>query len=102
MKKKKSKSISELIKPKYIPIIVAAALILVGIALYQYGGIMLNLIVLGIIIGAAPYALTSYFEYSRIKAIEDQLPVFLLDLAESQKVGLTLHESLRQAAKTES
>jgi flagellar protein FlaJ len=45
--------------------------------------------------------LLSYFEYSRIKAIEDQLPVFLLDLAESQKVGLTLHESLRQAAKTD-
>jgi flagellar protein FlaJ len=101
MKKKKSKSITEMIKPKYIPIIVAAALILIGIALYQYGGIMLNLIVLGVIIGITPWALLSYFEYSRIKAIEDQLPVFLLDLAESQKVGLTLHESLRQAAKTD-
>ena len=102
-KKKKSKGILEMIKPTYIPIIVAAAVILVGIIFYFFdqGAITLNLIVLGVIIGITPWALMSYFEYARIKAIEDQLPIFLLDLAESQKVGLTLHESLRQAAKTD-
>jgi flagellar protein FlaJ len=101
--KKKSKSIKEMIKPKYIPIIAAAALILVGIIFYflGYGAITLNLIVLGAIIGVTPWALLSYFDYARIKAIEDQLPIFLLDLAESQKVGLTLNESLRQASKTD-
>jgi flagellar protein FlaJ len=43
--------------------------------------------------------LLSYLEYSKIKSIEDQMPVFLQDLAESQKVGLTLNESLKQAAQ---
>lgn len=100
-KKKKSFDIKEMITPKRIPIIVAAVLILTGLVFYQQEAIMLNLIVLGVIIGITPYALLSYFDYAKIKAIEDQLPIFLLDLAESQKVGLTLHESLRQASKTD-
>jgi flagellar protein FlaJ len=89
------------IEYKQIPLIVAAVIIVIGIIFYQEPGIMGNLIVLGTIVGVAPYALFSYFEYSKIRAIEDQLPIFLLDLAESQKVGLTLHESLKQAAKTD-
>jgi len=97
----KTKGIKERIEPKHISLIIAAALIFIGILLHQYEGIMMNLIVLGVIIGATPYAMLSYFEYARIKAIEDQLPIFLLDLAESQKVGLTLHESLKQASKTD-
>ena len=101
MKKKKSKSITEIIKPKYMPFIVAAVIIVIGLIFYEQGAIMLNLIVLGVIVGITPYALLSYFEYARIKAIEDQMPIFLLDLAESQKVGLTLHESLKQASKTD-
>jgi flagellar protein FlaJ len=100
-KKKKSKGIKEIIKPTYIPPIIGTVLILIGIVFYQYGGVMLSLISLGAIVAVAPYALLLYFEYVKIKAIEDQLPVFLLDLAESQKVGLTLHESLRQASKTD-
>ena len=97
----KVKDIKEKIKPTYIPFIVAAVLIVIGLAFYQSVGIMMNLIVLGIIIAVTPYALLSYFEYAKVKAIEDMLPVFLLDLAESQKVGLTLHESLKQASKTD-
>ena len=73
------------IEYKQIPLIVAAIIIVIGIIFYQEPGIMGNLIVLGAIVGIAPYALFSYFEYSKIRAIEDQLPIFLLDLAESQK-----------------
>jgi flagellar protein FlaJ len=89
------------IEYKKIPLIIAGIIIVVGLFFYGNVGIMGNLVVLGIIVGTAPYALLSYFEYSKIKAIEDQLPIFLLDLAESQKVGLTLHESLKQASKTD-
>ena len=96
MEKKKFK-----IKLKQVPIIIAAVLIVIGLIFYENVGIMGNLILLGIIIGTVPYALLSYFDYAKIKAIEDQLPIFLLDLAESQKVGLTLHESLKQASKTD-
>ncbi|MFH0929581.1 MAG: type II secretion system F family protein [Candidatus Aenigmatarchaeota archaeon] len=106
MKKKSDKKfdVKEIvsnIKPTQIPFIVAGFIILLGLAFYQNVGVMWNLIVLGIIIAVAPYALITYFEYAKIKAIEDQLPIFLLDLAESQKVGLTLHESLKQASKVD-
>jgi len=84
---------------KKIFFIVGGIVVVTGLLSYQNETIMLNLLVLGIILGAAPYALLSYLEYSRIKAIEDQMPIFLLDLAESQKVGLTLNESLKQASK---
>lgn len=93
--------IREMITIQRIPLIVAAVLIIIGLVFYQEEAIMLNLVVLGIIIGVAPFAMLSYFEYAKIRAIEDQLPIFLLDLAESQKVGLTLHESLKQASKTD-
>jgi len=98
---KKGIDIKSLISIKRIPIIIAAVLIIIGLIFYNNVAIMGNLILLGIIIGVIPYALMSYFEYSRIKSIEDQMPVFLLDLAESQKVGLTLNESLKQASKTD-
>lgn len=84
---------------KKIPLIASAILIIIGLAFYQNQTIMMNLLILGIIVGAIPVALFSYLDYSNIKAIEDQLPIFLQDLAESQKVGLTLNESLKQAAK---
>ena len=100
-KKPKGKKSKFNIGIRKIPLIVAAALILVGLLFYNNVGIMGNLVVLGVIIGIAPYAMFSYFDYAKIKAIEDQLPIFLLDLAESQKVGLTLHESLKQASKTD-
>jgi len=86
---------------KRMPLIAAAVIIIIGLIFNEHPIIMGNLVVLGIIIGVAPVVLISYFEYSKIKAIEDQLPIFLLDLAESQKVGLTLHESLKQASKTD-
>ncbi len=84
---------------KRIPLIVAIALIVVGLFFYNNIGLMGNFIFLGIVIGIAPYAFLSYMEYSKIKSIEDQLPTFLLDLAESQKVGMTLPEALRQASR---
>ncbi|MBN2202925.1 MAG: type II secretion system F family protein [Candidatus Aenigmarchaeota archaeon] len=100
-KQKKNKILEEITKPKNLPLVAAAILITLGLALYQFSAAMLNLVVLGVIVGIAPFALISYFEYAKIRAIEDQLPIFLLDLAESQKVGLTLHESLRQASKVD-
>jgi flagellar protein FlaJ len=60
-----------------------------------------NLILLAAIIGAVPFAFFSYFEYNKIKSMEDQLPLFLLDLSEAQKIGMTLPEALKQVSKTD-
>jgi len=87
---------------KRIPLIIAATLAGVGIVFFFNNvGLMGNFILLALIIGVIPYAFLSYFEYTKLRSIEDQLPTFLLDLAEAQKVGMTLPEALKQVSKTD-
>ncbi|OGI12209.1 hypothetical protein A3K64_02660 [Candidatus Micrarchaeota archaeon RBG_16_36_9] len=86
---------------KHIPLIVAAILIASSVFFYQNIGIVGNLILLGGIIGSVPYAFLSYFEFKKIRSMEDQLPLFLLDLSEAQKIGMTLPEALKQVGKTD-
>lgn len=89
------------IKMKYIPLILAGILSAVGLAFYTNIALMGNFILLAAIIGIIPYVLLTYFEFKRIKDIEDRLPTFLLDLSESQKIGLTLPEALKQVSRTD-
>lgn len=87
---------------KYIPVIIASVLAIIGIIIFSTDvGLGANFILLAIIIGIVPFVFISYFEYQKIKSIEDQLPIFLLDLAEAQKVGLILPEALKNASKTD-
>jgi len=89
------------LKIKYIPVIVAGTLIVISFFFYQNIGVMGNLILLAAIMGSVPYAFFSYFEFKKIKTMEDQLPLFLLDLSEAQKIGMTLPDALRQVGKTD-
>ncbi len=94
--------IKEKINIKHIPPIIAAILIFVGIVVFNNNvGIMGNLILLGLLIGTIPFILISYFEFQKIKLIEEQIPPFLLDLAEAQKAGMTLPEALRNMGKSD-
>lgn len=87
---------------KNIPPLIAAVLILIGIIVFWGDvGIMGNFILLGVVIGVIPFLLISYFEFQKIKSMEDQLPAFLLDLAETQKTGMTLPEALKTVRKTD-
>jgi len=86
---------------KYIPVIIAAVLIVISIFFYGNVALMGNLILLAAIIGVVPYAFFSYFEYKKIKTMEEQLPIFLLDLSEAQKIGMALPEALKQVSKTD-
>lgn len=87
---------------KYIPVIIASVLVIIGIIIFSTDvGLGANFILLAIIVGIVPFVFLSYFEYQRIKSIEDQIPIFLLDLAEAQKVGLNLSEALKNASKTD-
>ncbi len=97
--KKKEKKFK--FKIKFIPIIIAAVLVLVSMFFYENIGLMGNLILLAVVVGVVPYAFLSYFEYQKIKSMEDQLPLFLLDLSEGQKIGMTLPEALKQVVKTD-
>ncbi|NIO44311.1 MAG: hypothetical protein GTN36_02045 [Candidatus Aenigmarchaeota archaeon] len=103
MKKQKKAKIKEEKKfnLKFIPVIIALALIIVSVFFYENIGLMGNIILLAAIVGVVPYAFFSYFEYKKIRTMEEQLPIFLLDLSEAQKIGMTLPEALKQVAKTD-
>ncbi|MFH1229422.1 MAG: type II secretion system F family protein [Candidatus Aenigmatarchaeota archaeon] len=86
---------------KFVPLIAAAMLCLVGLLFYSMQGIMLNFFLLAAVVGIIPYVLINYFDFKKIKDMEDRLPTFLLDLSESQKVGMTLPEALKQVSRTD-
>ncbi|NOZ82107.1 MAG: type II secretion system F family protein [Candidatus Micrarchaeota archaeon] len=92
----------EKIEKKQLPIIIAGVWLLFGIILFHSDpGILANFILIAVMIGVLPYILMSYFEYQRIKSMEDQLPLFLRDIAESQKAGMSLPQALKNAAKVD-
>lgn len=78
----------------------AAILILLAILLAPprlYGAF----IGLGFMIAFIPYSLYSYFEQSAIKDMEDNLPEFLRDIAESRKTGMTLPEAVYKSMRVD-
>ena len=86
--------VKAMLEPRNLTSIAAAVLVFVGIFGFWGNGAMIgNFILLGLIVGVVPYILITYFEYQKIKVIEDQMPVFLLDLAETQKAGMGLPET---------
>jgi len=87
---------------KYIPPIIAAGMVLVGVIIfYGNAAIMGNMIVLATVVGTVPYVILSYLEFQKIKAIEEEIPNFLLDLSESLKTGMSLPDGIRQGARTD-
>src|SRR3990172_7616355 len=87
---------------KKLPPIIAAIVVFVGVILfYENVALMGNFLLLSILIGIVPYVIVSYLEYQRLRAVEEQIPVFVLDLAETQKTGMGFAEGLRQISKTD-
>lgn len=85
---------------QYIPPILAVILILIGIfGFWGNAALTGNFILLGIIVGTFPYVFISYFKFQKIRAIEDHMPGFLLDISESQKTGMTLFGALKSVSK---
>lgn len=87
---------------KILPPIIAVIIVFVGVVFF-YGNVALmgNFILLAILIGVVPYAILSYLDFQKIRVIEEQIPVFVLDLAETQKTGMSLAEGLKQISKTD-
>ncbi|MFB6204620.1 MAG: type II secretion system F family protein [Candidatus Nanohaloarchaea archaeon] len=82
---------------------VAAVLILVGILLYlgvsqQIGGLT---VILGLLVGIMPYGLLSFLKNRAIREMEDQFPVFLKDLAESKRGGMTILRAFESSMDTD-
>jgi archaeal flagellar protein FlaJ len=59
-----------------------------------------NLVFVGIMILFIPYAIYNFFEFKRLKQYEKEFPNFLRDLAESQRAGLTILQSIKIISDT--
>lgn len=52
-------------------------------------------------VGISPYLVYQYFEYARMRAIEEKFPEFLRNLAEAQRSGINLSQAIYMARKTD-
>jgi flagellar protein FlaJ len=71
-------------------------------AVLMYLGMLsgsIDLMVFGLIALIAPYGLYMHYKVKEISQIEDRFPDFLRDLGEDRRVGTTLMQSMRNAAK---
>lgn len=83
-------------------LIIAGMIFLIGIILFHNDiGVFGNFIILSVLVVIIPRVLKSYFYFQRIKKMEETFPMFLRDIAEWQKSGLTLQEALKNASKTD-
>jgi len=83
-----------------ITLILAIVIFLFGIIFFRHDiGLIGNFIIFSMLIILIPRSLKTFFYFQKIKKMEEIFPVFLQDLAEWQKAGLTLHEALKNASK---
>ena len=82
-----------------IPAIISTALIVIGIITGD-APILGNMVIISIFITIIPYFLYRYSKFMWIKALEDQFPNFVRDLADSTRSGMSLPESLGIVAKS--
>lgn len=78
-------------------------LTLAGIAIYilasnRIGG---ALTILGLIVGVLPYSIISFLKNRAVRELEDQFPMFLKDLAESKRGGMTLLQAFESAKESD-
>ncbi len=89
------------IAPENLFAIAGIALLFVGVVFFRGDiGIFGNLVLLSVFFIILPRMFITFFKYQKVRMIEEIFPVFLQDLAEWQKSGLTLQEALKNASKT--
>jgi len=83
---------------------VSMAFLIVAL-LVQFGAVelpglnTLDFLVIALLAFIGPYGFYENYQYHKIRSLEDKLPEFLRDVAESGKFGMTLAASIRSAAK---
>ncbi len=87
---------------KKITLLVGLAFVVTGLILFSLDPPLFgNLVILGIMAAIIPYVIVSYFQYKAMRAIEEQVPTFLLDVAEAQKTGMMLPEAVKTLSKAD-
>src|SRR3989338_7416936 len=59
-----------------------------------------NLVLIAILAVTVPFSIYRFLEFRRIRGYEEEFPAFLRDLAESQRAGLSIIQSIHIAAKS--
>lgn len=83
---------------------VSMATLIVALLL-QFGAVELgavtplDFLVISLLSFIGPFGFYENYRYHRVRALEEKLPEFLRDVAESGKFGMTLASSIRSAAK---
>lgn len=77
-------------------------IITLGLSIYVSDTIIsTNIIFLGVLILFIPYSIFKFLEFKKVKAYEESFPNFLRDLAESQRAGLPILQSIKLASKSD-
>lgn len=82
---------------------VSGVVILLGLFIYmsvveRIGGMLM---ILGLLIGVLPYGILSFLKNRAVREMEDQFPVFLKDLAESKRGGMTIMRAFESARQSD-
>lgn len=82
---------------------IGAFLIIAGMGAYigvsqKIGG---SVMILGLILAVLPYGIISFLKNRAIREVEDQFPMFLKDLAESKRGGMTILQAFESAKETD-
>lgn len=86
-------------------ILVASAAVFVALlfvsALVGSTVLIVNTLFLGMLILVVPYSVYKFVRLKKIKAYESEFPNFLRDIAESQRAGLSLIQSIHAVSKSD-
>lgn len=86
----------------HLPPIAAVLILLFGtIFFYRDAGLLGNFVIISMLVGIVPYLVVAYLGHEKIRLVEEQFPVFMRDLAETQKAGSNLPDALRMASRTD-
>lgn len=82
---------------------IGSLLIIAGMGIYigvsqQIGG---SFMILGLLVAVLPYGVISFLKNRAIREVEDQFPLFLKDLAESKRGGMTILQAFESAKETD-
>lgn len=88
--------------PMHIPPIAGAVILFLGIIFFHNDtGLLGNFVIISMLVGFLPFVLVAYFNHEKIRVIEDHWPIFMRDMAESQKAGTNFPDALRITSKTD-
>ena len=76
---------------------IGVAMLVLTFLFLQNSGFYQSMIVISLLVGGLPFITTQYLVFRRAKIIEENLPDFLRDVAESNRSGMPLAKAIETA-----